>query len=234
MRGGDLAPPDAWALAGELEAVEFLGGDPAGGDPAGGEAVAVLDPLALRARRVRALFLCGMQEGAFPSQRRRRGLLSEEDRHELERLSGLRLGRPEDPLAAERYLLYAAVSRPEELLVLSWHVADDDGLATPRSLFVEDVCDLFEEDLLERPGRAPGAGRGRRPCDRCRPPAGGRREPARRARAGRARPASVVCQLARELPRLPGALVRRAASCVPATGTPTRSRCVAAGSPTRP
>ncbi len=155
VRGGELAPSDAWALAGELEAVEFLAGDPAGGDPAGGEAVAVLDPLALRARRVRALFICGMQEGAFPSQRRRRGLLSEEDRHELERLSGLRLGRHEDQLAAERYLLYAAVSRPEELLVLSWHVADDDGMATPRSLFVEDVCDLFEEDLLERPARGP-------------------------------------------------------------------------------
>ena len=50
--------------------------------------MAVLDPLALRARRVRALFLCGMQEGVFPSHRRRRGLLSEDDRFELERLAG--------------------------------------------------------------------------------------------------------------------------------------------------
>ena len=148
VRAPELAPGDAAALAGELAAVEFLGGRPAGGD-----AVAVLDPLALRARRVRALFLCGMQEGVFPSQRRRRGLLSEEDRFELERLSGIRLGRPEDPLAAERYLLYAAVSRPEELLVLSWHLTDDEGLSTSRSLFVEDVCDLFEEQLLEQPLR---------------------------------------------------------------------------------
>ena len=148
VRAPELAPSDAPALAGELAAVEFLGGRPPGGD-----AVAVLDPLALRARRVRALFLCGLQEGAFPSQRRRRGLLSEEDRFELERLSGIRLGRPEDPLAAERYLLYAAVSRPEELLVLSWHLADDEGLSTSRSLFVEDVCDLFEEQLLEQPLR---------------------------------------------------------------------------------
>ncbi len=31
------------------------------------------------------------------------------------------LGEPQDALAAERYLLYAVVSRPEELLVLSWH-----------------------------------------------------------------------------------------------------------------
>ena len=68
VRAPELAPADASALAGELEAVEFLGGE-----PPGGEAVAVLDPLALRARRVRALFLCGLQEGVFPSQRRRRG-----------------------------------------------------------------------------------------------------------------------------------------------------------------
>ncbi len=148
VRAPELAPGDAAALAGELAAVEFLGGRPPRGD-----AVAVLDPLSLRARRVRALFLCGLQEGVFPSQRRRRGLLSEEDRFELERLTGTRLGGPEDPLAAERYLLYAAVSRPEELLVLSWHLADDEGLSTSRSLFVEDVCDLFEEQLLERPLR---------------------------------------------------------------------------------
>ncbi len=148
LRAPELAPGDAPALAGELTAVEFLGGRPPGGD-----AVAVLDPLALRARRVRALFLCGLQEGAFPSQRRRRGLLSEEDRFELERLTGVRLGHPEDQLAAERYLLYAAVSRPEELLVMSWHLADDEGLSTSRSLFVEDVLDLFEQGLLEQPRR---------------------------------------------------------------------------------
>ncbi|HTQ68474.1 MAG TPA: PD-(D/E)XK nuclease family protein [Solirubrobacteraceae bacterium] len=148
VRAPELAPLDAPALAGELVAVEFLGGHPPGSDT-----VAVLDPLALRARRVRVLFLCGMQEGVFPSQRRRRGLLSDEDRFELERLAGIRLGGTEDPLAAERYLLYAAVSRPEELLVLSWHLADDEGLATSRSLFVEDVCDLFEEELLDRPLR---------------------------------------------------------------------------------
>jgi ATP-dependent helicase/DNAse subunit B len=46
--------------------------------------------------------------------------------------------------------MYAAVSRPRERLALSWHVADDDGQATPRSLFVDDVCDLFTASLGER------------------------------------------------------------------------------------
>jgi hypothetical protein len=110
-------------------------------------AVAVLHPLALRARRVRALFVCGLQEGVFPAPASPEPFLSEEDRRELAEASGLRLGRVVDDLAAERYLLYAAVSRPEELLVLSWHTADDDGVPSARSLFVDDVCDLFACDL---------------------------------------------------------------------------------------
>jgi hypothetical protein len=115
--------------------------------PSSPAAVRVLDPLALRARRVRALFLCGLQEGLFPAPARPEPYLSEEERRGLAQASGLRLGRPGDALAAERYLLYAAVSRPEELLVLSWHTADDDGLASARSSFVDDVCDLFSCNL---------------------------------------------------------------------------------------
>ncbi len=138
--------------------VELVGGE----RPLAG-AVAVLDPLSLRARRVRALFVCGLQEGAFPARTRAQPLLSEEERRRLAELSGLLLGdqearSPSAQLAAERYLLYAAVSRPEELLVLSWHSSDDDGQSTPRSLFVDDVCDLFEQSLFaSRARRALGA-----------------------------------------------------------------------------
>jgi ATP-dependent helicase/DNAse subunit B len=149
----DLAPVSAGELAELLERVEFVSGH--GPQPG---AVAVLDPLALRARRVRVLFVCGLQEGVFPARARPQPLLAEEDRRRLSEVSGLRLGEPEDLLAAERYLLYAALSRPQEQLILSWHASDDDGQPTSRSLFVDDVCDLFEEDLLgERTRRALGA-----------------------------------------------------------------------------
>jgi ATP-dependent helicase/DNAse subunit B len=149
----ELAPSSARELAGVLEQVSFLSGE----GPGPG-AVAVLDPLALRARRVRAVFVCGLQEGAFPARSRPQPLLSEEERRRVAEVSGLRLGErvdgsQADQLASERYLLYAAVSRPQELLVLSWHTSDDEGQATPRSLFVDDVCDLFEESLLERRAR---------------------------------------------------------------------------------
>jgi ATP-dependent helicase/DNAse subunit B len=146
----ELAPADAAELGRCLEGVElFSGARPRPG------AVAVLDPLALRARRVSALFVCGLQEGAFPARARPQALLGAEERRRLAEVSGLRLGEQEDVLAAERYLLYAAVSRPEQQLVLSWHVADDDGEVTSRSLFVDDVCDLFGDSLSERRLRRP-------------------------------------------------------------------------------
>jgi ATP-dependent helicase/DNAse subunit B len=166
----ELAPVDAAALARCLERIEIV----SGASPAPG-VIAVLDPLALRARRVRALFVCGLQEGVFPARARSRPFLADEERRRLAEVSGLRLDRHEETLAAERYLLYAALSRPEQQLILSWHVADDDGEATSRSLFVDDVCDLFAESLSRDSVRrplgavdgvpAPAAGRGPTPAE---------------------------------------------------------------------
>ena len=143
---------DAAELAGLLEGLEIVSGEPA---VAG--RVAVVDPLALRARRVRALFLCGLQEGVFPASTRPEPLLGEEERRRLAETSGLLLqgSRLGETLAAERYALYAAVSRPEELLVISWHAGNDDGVAQARSLFVDDVVDLFDSDLEEDLARRP-------------------------------------------------------------------------------
>jgi len=149
----DAVPASAAELAEALAGVEVYAGELPGLG-----AVAVLDPLSLRARRVRALFASGLQEGVFPEHARPRPLLSEEQRARIALASGLRLGEPEDVLAAERYLLYAVLSRPEERLALSWHESDDDAAPLSRSLFVDDVCDLFDECLeSDRERRALGA-----------------------------------------------------------------------------
>jgi ATP-dependent helicase/DNAse subunit B len=146
-------PATAAELAAVLAGVEVNSGTlPAPG------LVAVLDPLALRARRVRALFLAGLQEGAFPLRARPQPLLGERERTRVAQASGLRLGEAQDVLAAERHLFYAVLSRPEQLLVLSWHETDDEAAPLSRSLFVDDVCDLFDERLYaERERRALGA-----------------------------------------------------------------------------
>ncbi|MBW3534795.1 MAG: hypothetical protein KY453_06180, partial [Gemmatimonadetes bacterium] len=113
-------------------------------------AVAVSDPLAVRARRVRVLVAFGLQEGAFPPAPRPEPFLSDEARRELARHAGLVLPRcAEEALGAERYLFYALASRPEERLVLAWHTGSDDGEPAVRSFFVDDVCDLFDPSLEE-------------------------------------------------------------------------------------
>ena len=142
VRGWSELAPDLRELIGLLDDLEI-----AGGDPAQDGVVSVLDPLSLRARRVRMLFLCGMCEGVFPRPPRPRPLLAERERRELAIESGLVLPGERDALAAERYLLYAIASRPQERLTLSWHAADDDGAPLARSLFVDDVCDLFGGSL---------------------------------------------------------------------------------------
>ena len=135
-----LAPPadELAALLGDLEV--FVGTRPGPG------LVTVAEPLALRARRVRVLFACGLQEGVFPAAPRTEPFFGDVEREQIAEASGLRLRRRDD-LGAERYLFYAAVSRPEERLYLSWHEAGDDGDQRVRSFFVSDVCDLFGPEL---------------------------------------------------------------------------------------
>lgn len=112
------------------------------------DAVAVLDPLAVRARRVQALFLVDMQEGEFPSLARPDPFLDDDERRELAACTGLVLPTLTDPLTDERHLFYAMVSRPTDLLALSWHAADDDGGAPRnRSPFVDDLADVLSEDV---------------------------------------------------------------------------------------
>ncbi|MGH2910899.1 MAG: PD-(D/E)XK nuclease family protein, partial [Solirubrobacteraceae bacterium] len=139
----ELAP----TTADLIEVLERLELD--GGERPGPERVAVLDPLSLRARRVRMVFACGMQEGVFPAPSTPHPLIGDEQRRGLAEASGLVLRGEPDALAAERYLLYALVSRPEERLTLSWHIAGEDGMPRAPSLFLDDVCDLFEPSLRD-------------------------------------------------------------------------------------
>ena len=138
-----LAPSPA-QLAALLEELEVRGG----ARPAAG-CVTVTEPLALRARRVRALFACGLQEGVFPALPGAEPFFGDAERERIAAASGLRLRRRDD-LGAERYLFYATVSRPEERLYLSWHEAGDDGEQAVPSFFLSDVCDLFGPQLSDR------------------------------------------------------------------------------------
>ncbi|HUB75639.1 MAG TPA: hypothetical protein VL977_01220, partial [Solirubrobacteraceae bacterium] len=76
------------------------------GPPSDAGAVLLADPLSIRARRFRAVLVCGLQESEFPLAAAPEPFLSDELRRELAMCSGLRLRLREDALARERYLFY--------------------------------------------------------------------------------------------------------------------------------
>jgi hypothetical protein len=148
-----LADLDPGLLGGAVGVLEALREAELRPGASGGTAVAVLDPLSLRARRVRVLFLCGLQDGVFPATARPDPILSQETRARLISVCGSRFHRREESLATERYLFYASVSRPEQQLVLSWHACGEDGSSSLPSLFLDDLRGVFGERL--RVERAP-------------------------------------------------------------------------------
>ncbi len=142
------------ALAGDpqelleaLAAVEVRDGD------ATGDGVLIADPLAIRARRFRAVFVCGLQEGELPQRPVPEPFLDDGARAELAKASGLVLPRHEDTLPRERSLFYACVSRPEEVLFLSFRSSDEEGGPQQSSPFLDDVRALFTDELWDGRGR---------------------------------------------------------------------------------
>jgi ATP-dependent helicase/DNAse subunit B len=110
--------------------------------------VRVISPYRARARRVAQLFVCSMQDGDFPRRDTGGPLLSDDARRAL--------GLPERKKAEteDRYLFSVCLSRPKRRLWLSWRSADDEGGATSRSPYVDEVRELLApvlpDDLEER------------------------------------------------------------------------------------
>jgi ATP-dependent helicase/DNAse subunit B len=120
------------------------------GRPVRPGAVLIAEPLGIRARRFRAVFVCGLQEGEFPLPGAAEPFLADERRRELAAASGLVLRPAEDSLQRERYLFYACVSRATERVVLSYRSSDEEGNIELPSLFLRDVEDLLVEGWADR------------------------------------------------------------------------------------
>ncbi len=140
--GEHLSGPELIELLGEVEVVS------GGGEGRGG--VLVAEPLGIRARRFRVVFVCGLQEGEFPRLGAPEPFLSDERRRELAAASGLRLQLSEDSLARERYLFYASVSRATEQVVLSYRSSDEEGNIEVPSPLLADVGEVLVEDWAQR------------------------------------------------------------------------------------
>jgi RecB family exonuclease len=140
-------------LAGELDresvvaALERLTVRPPGAGEAG--RVAVLDLLRARTRRFEGVFLLGLEEGSLPRRAPASPFLDDEARRELDERIESRLTRP-DPVARDRYLCYAACTRPSQRLYLVREAATDEGSPRQASPFWEEVRALFDPSETAR------------------------------------------------------------------------------------
>ncbi len=105
--------------------------------------VAVLDLLRARTRRFEALFVLGLEEGSLPRRANPSPFLDDDARRDLDERTRSRLVRP-DPVARERYLFYAACTRPSRRLYLVREAATDDGAPRLASPFWDETRALFD------------------------------------------------------------------------------------------
>jgi ATP-dependent helicase/DNAse subunit B len=117
------------------------------GEGARPDRVQVAAPEAIRARRFEAVFVCGLQEGEFPRPEFSEPFLSDDDRRAIAAASGLVLAPRGDRLERERHLFYVCCSRAERRLFLSSRFADEQGAPQVQSFLLDEVRDLFSDDL---------------------------------------------------------------------------------------
>jgi ATP-dependent helicase/DNAse subunit B len=110
--------------------------------------VVVSDLLKTRARRFKAVFLIGLEEGSFPRRSSKHRLLDDEARDQLEKK--LATPPPAEELERDRFLFYNACTRAYEKLFLVRESASEDGSPRQASPFWEELRELFDATEVER------------------------------------------------------------------------------------
>ncbi len=103
---------------------------------------------ALRAKRVRYLFVAGLQEGGTRDLSRAGPFLSTAERRGLDMLERV------DPEVLDRYLLFSCLNVPTEAIWLSCTISDDGGGSTAPSPLLDELIALCPGPvpLIERTG----------------------------------------------------------------------------------
>lgn len=107
-----------------------------------------------KSHHIKALFVIGVNDGILPSGTWPQGILSQEEKDSL-RQQGLEIGFNRDLKAAEEdYLIYSALSKPSQLLRLSYAWSDLESRALRPSLLIARFKQLYPQldlthDLIE-------------------------------------------------------------------------------------
>jgi RecB family exonuclease len=105
--------------------------------------VAVLDLLRARTRRFEVVVVLGLEEGSLPRRSAASPFLDDDVRRALDEGARARLARP-DPVSRDRFLFYAACTRPSRRLYLVREAATDDGAPRQASPFWDEARGLFD------------------------------------------------------------------------------------------
>ncbi|MHB9053935.1 MAG: PD-(D/E)XK nuclease family protein [Thermoleophilia bacterium] len=115
--------------------------------PAGSQrgCVRLLDPHRILNQNFKVVFMCSLLEGKFPSLGREDPFFSDAERKLLNEEGGLDLNTNEHRLDEERFLFHRVITRAETKVYFCYPYCSENGKETVRSLFIDEVLDLFEE-----------------------------------------------------------------------------------------
>lgn len=117
--------------------------------PPGEDQVMIGDITRTRLKKIRVMFVVGVNEGVVPKAAKQEGILSEADRASLA-ADEIRLAPgTREELASQRFYLYLILTKASDFLFLSWSRMDAGGKAKEPSYLMESVRSLFPEMKIE-------------------------------------------------------------------------------------
>ena len=103
-----------------------------------------------RLKDIRALFFVGVNEGNIPKNTLGGGILTELDR-EFFQDQGIQLAPgPKELMNMQRFYLYLNMTKPRELLCLSFCQSDSQGKALGPAFLISNICDMFPDMEVEQ------------------------------------------------------------------------------------
>lgn len=112
--------------------------------------VRLLDPHRILNQNFDVVFVCGLLEGRFPTLGREDSFLSDRDRRLLGDEFGLPLETRDRQIEKERFLFHRTLTRARNRVYLCYPYCDREGSPSIRSLFVDDLLDIFEKNSWDR------------------------------------------------------------------------------------
>ena len=104
---------------------------------------------------IRLLFFLGVNDGNIPRSASRGGILSDLDRELLTGQDHALAPAPREQINIQRFYLYLNLTKPSDLLVLSWSRISRDGRTLRPSYLISEIRSLFPDLRPEDPAGEP-------------------------------------------------------------------------------